>query len=214
MKNGETKPLDVIPAEKLDVPFKTGPNQGLRSPGDVGSVASKPNASGGSTNNGSASKTTATVLNSDMDDIIYEMTAQTGTLDGAVEDIADNDLSSDNSNSHSDDEDDESDDDEAAELDAGEAYLRQLFRAPDQEDDYDDSADDSRDGSEEDDDDDDDDDDETSESSFIGGSVGDEPAVALPSAQIQHQEAYPSTILDMAEPGRLYTEWRGTFFVV
>lgn len=201
VQTAEPKSLGVRPSEKLAAPLEVAPQPGLRFSGNAGPIDLLPHSSRVSANGDRGSKT-ATTVNSDTDDIIYEAAAQTGVLDGAVEDVIDNDSSSDDSDSQSDDE------DETMDIDAGEPSFRQLFRAPDQGDDYAESQDDSEEEEEED----DDDDDATSASSSDESSITNEPPVALPSANIQHQEAYPSTILEMAEPGRLYCECRGTYF--
>lgn len=191
-----TEPLGGRSSEKLDAPLKVELQQSLRSTGNSAPNGLLPSPVRPSTKARGGGKSTATIQDSDTDDIIYETVTQTEPFDGAVEDVIDNESSSDDSDSQSDD------DDDIVNVDAGEASFRQLFRAPDQED----GVDESEDGS--DDDEEDEDDDATSVSSSDGSSNVDEPTVALPSANIQHQEAYPSTIIEMAEPGRLYTECR------
>lgn len=53
-------------------------------------------------------------------------------------------------------------------------------------------------------------DDASSDSSSEESSIADEPSVALPSASIQQQEAYPAAILTMASPDRPYNIFKGT----
>lgn len=192
-----SKSLDERPSQKSSTALKAEPWQGfgLREDSTLKDSPAIPARS--SRNDRGNGETSAAIHDSDSDDIIYETAAQVGAVEGELEDVIDQQSSSDDSESQSDD------DDETVEMDAGEASFRQLFRAPDQEDDYDDSEDASADGE---------DDDATSESSSDGDSIAEEePTVALPSANIQHQEAYPSKILEFAEPGRLYTEYRGTY---
>lgn len=122
------------------------------------------------------------------DEIMYETAARPQDL--IAEGGPVNDSSSGDSGS-------ESEDDETVENPTGEKSFRQLFRAPDQESDvYDEEESDE--------------DDTTSVSSSEGSSIAMEPSVALPSANIQEQEAYPATILTMANPNRSYCTWLGT----
>lgn len=198
-RDERARPLDTKSSEKLVAPSKLEPQQGLHRTGDLGN-GSLPDKAKPSTINDGTGETTAAKHDIDTDDIIYETAAQAGAGDATMEDIIDIESSSDDSDSQSED------DDETADMDAGEPSFRQLFRAPDQEDEYNHSEDISEEEQEEDEDE-EEDDDATSESSSDDSSNAEEP-VALPSASIQHQEAYPSTILEMAEPGRLYTECR------
>lgn len=192
-----SKSLDERPSEKSSTALKAEPQQGFGLREDSAQKDSPAISARSSINDRGNGETSAAILDSDSDDIIYETAAQVGAVEGDLEDVIDHQSSSDDSDSQSED------DDETVEMDAGEASFRQLFRAPDQEDDYDDSEDVSADGE---------DDDATSDSSSDGGSIADEePTVALPSANIQHQEAYPPKIFALAEPGRLYTEYRGMY---
>lgn len=201
-RGGQEPPRNVIAgllgarsSEKLGGPSETEPHQGLHSLGDSAPNDALRETAKPATIEHTNGKTSAVLHDSDTDDIIYETAAHAGAVDGAVEDVIDNESSSDDSDTESEDV------DGTAGMDADEASLRQLFRAPDQENDYNDSE-----GNSEDDEEEEDDDDMTSESSSDDSSIVEEP-VALPSADIQHQESYPSTILEMAEPGRLYTEF-------
>lgn len=195
--DGISKPVDERSSENSSTAFKAELQEGF-GPREDSALKDSPAISARSLINDRGNGETSTATHdSDSDDIIYETAAQVGAVEGDLEDVIDHQSSSDDSDSQSDD------DDETVEMDAGEASFQQLFRAPDQEDDYDDSEDTSADGE---------DDDATSESSSDDDSIADEePTVALPSANIQHQEAYPSKILELAEPGRLYTEYRGTY---
>lgn len=196
-KDGKVKSLDETSREKPSKALKVESKQGFGPNQDSTLKESSLISVESSVNGRGHGETTTAIHDSESDDIIYETAAQAGAVEGDLDDVIDHQFSSDDSDSQSED------DDETVEMDAGEASFRQLFRAPDQQDDYDDSENASA-GAE--------DDDATSESSSDGeSSIAEEPMVALPSANIQHQEAYPSTILEFAEPGRLYTEYRGTY---
>lgn len=104
-------------------------------------------------------------------------------------------LGNDEDEGSSDNETESDSDDELVELNP-KGQSHQLFRAPDQE--SDDEAE--YDGETE---------EESSSEEDDESSVADEPTVALPSANIQHQAAYPPAILDMATPDRPYTVWIG-----
>lgn len=161
---------------------------------------------GPSRNGVTAAKSNRSVPDSDSDDIMYEANAPTDamyTTGRAVDAASDYASSSGDSDSQSEDDDDDDDDDddvEAVERDfESEVSLRQRFQAPDQEE-AEDDEDDSDDETE--------DDDAISVSSSSGdSSIANEPAVDLPSAGIRHQELFPSTILDMAEPDRPYSRF-------
>lgn len=197
---GQAKSSDEISREKSSAALKIKTQQGFGPKADSSLNESPVIPAPSSVNGRGHGETNTAIHDSDSDDIIYETAAHIGAVEGNLEDVIDHQSSSDDSDSQSED------DDETVDMDAGEASFRQLFRAPDQEDDYDDSEDASADA---------DDDDATSESSSDGDdTIAEEPTVALPSANIQHQEAYPSTILELAEPGRLYTEYHGTYPLV
>lgn len=193
---GTSKYLDERSSEKSTT-LKVEPQQGFGLKEDSILKDSPAISARSSMNDRGNGDTSVAVHDPDSDDIIYETAAQVGAVQGDLGDVIDHRSSSEDSDSQSED------DDETVETDAGEASFRQLFQAPDQEDDYDDSEDASADRE---------DDDATSESSSEEDPIAEEePTVALPSANIQHQEAYPSTILEFAEPGRLYTEFRGMY---
>lgn len=104
-------------------------------------------------------------------------------------------------------EDDSSDDDTGSGVDDDEAMgstssrgadesARQLFHPP-EESDYGDETDDDGTVS-------------SSSSSESSPAADAEPMVALPSANIQHEQDYPKQILEMANSGRPYLAWFGT----
>lgn len=128
------------------------------------------------------------------DEIKYEAAPKAVVSDDALEAGMEDDTSDDDNGSGS-------DGDEAMESDSShgaDASPRQLFHPP-EESDYGDETDDD-DGTAS----------SSSSSSESSPAADEEPMVALPSANIQHQQDYPEHILEMAKSGRLYHAWFGT----
>lgn len=191
VEKGVEKDSGVGPFNKPDNPDGTTTAESQparRFPGAGGPTGLLPKATHVPKPEGNGSTRTVSASNNESDDeIMYETTAAPHDL--LAEGAPANDSSSDDSDS-------ETDDDDTMEMDhAGETSFQQLFRAPDQEsDDYEEETEEEE---------------ATSVSSSEGSSIANEPSVALPSANIQQQEAYPATILTMANPERSYTTWLG-----
>lgn len=127
------------------------------------------------------------------DDIKYETAPKTVISDDALEAGMEDDTSEDDTGSGG-------DDGEALESTSSRgagASPRQLFHPP-EESDYGDETDDD-DGTV-----------SSSSSSESSPAADEEPMVALPSANIQHQQDYPEHILKTAKSGRPYHAWFGT----
>ena len=129
------------------------------------------------------------------DEIKYETAPKAVVSDDALEAGVEDDTSDGDDNGSG------SDGDEAMESDSSrgaDVSPRQLFHPP-EEPAYGDETDDD-DGTAS----------SSSSSSESSPAAGEEPMVALPSANIQHQQDYPEHILEMAKSGRPYHAWFGT----
>lgn len=127
------------------------------------------------------------------DEIKYEAAPKTVISDDALEAGMDDNTSDDDTGSGGDDNDDL----ESTSSRGADASPRQLFHPP-EESDYGEETDDD-DGTV-----------SSSSSSESSPAADEEPMVALPSANIQHQQDYPEHILETAKSGRLYHAWFGT----
>lgn len=154
---------------------------------------------------GDSTQISPEVTDGDSDgEIKYETLAQPTGVEGILEDGPTDYDPSDNES-----EIDSEEEDEIAKIPTpSEPSSRQLFQPPDLvSDEYDEDEDDSEENGEEEEE---EDDDASSASSSADFHIDKEPAVALPSANIQHmEEAYPTTILTMANPQRPYDNWLG-----
>lgn len=124
------------------------------------------------------------------DEIKYETAPKTVVSDDALEAEMEDDTSDNDTASGGDDE-------EALELTSSHgagASPRQLFYPPEESDYGDDDNDDTV---------------SSSSSSESSHAADEEPVVALPSANIQHEQDYPEHILETAKSGRPYHTWFG-----